>query len=181
METEIIKNDSILDIVTIGNPILKEISTAIEDINKVKETCIEMIDTLRFLKGAGLAAPQIGKTIRLFIVEVRKTELFPDRPESPLYVVINPEIIKTSEEKEYGWESCLSIPGYVGFVPRYKSIKLKYFTIEGEQKEQIFDGYLARVMQHEYDHLEGINYMERIESLKDISTTENWKKYILNK
>jgi len=103
----------------------------------------------------------------------------PGRPEAPLHVIINPEIIETSEDKEYGWESCLSVPGLVGLVPRYKSIKLAYCTLEGTQQEQLFEGYLARVMQHEYDHLEGTNYLEKVESLKDVSTTENWKKYIL--
>jgi peptide deformylase len=134
-----------------------------------------MIRKLAELKGAGLAAPQIGESLRIIVVEVQKNELFPDRPESPLYVMINPEVTYLTNDKESGWESCFSVPGLIGLVSRYKEIRVNYTSPDGSQHTDDFDDYLARVIQHECDHLEGVVYLDRMESMQTISTIDNWR------
>lgn len=164
------------NIITIGNPILRQQTGYIENIEQVKPICEKMVELLRELKGAGLAAPQVGEAVRIIVVEVRKNEIFPDRSESPLYVMINPEVTYTSDDKEAGWESCFSVPGLIGMVPRFKSISVQYTSTDGKQQEEKFEGYLARVIQHECDHLDGIIYLDRMEGMQSISTIENWKR-----
>ena len=170
------KNREEFNIVAVGNPILRQQARRVDNIQQVKHICERMIEKLKEMKGAGLAAPQIGESICVIIVEVRKNELFPDRPESPLYVMINPEVIFTSDDKEIGWESCFSIPGLIGMVPRFKRVSVKYTSLDGTQHEEAFEGYLSRVIQHECDHLDGIIYLDRMEGMQSISTIENWKR-----
>jgi peptide deformylase len=163
------------DIVTLGAPGLRMGCIPVEDVQNVHEHCQRMIALLRELNGAGLAAPQIGLRERIIVIEVRKTELFPERPESPLYVMINPEIIEASKEHEEGWEGCFSVPGLVGLVPRSKTIKVKYITSDGIERVETFEGYLARVVQHECDHLDGFVYLDRMKSMQSLSTLSNYK------
>lgn len=163
-----------LEITKIGEPVLRERAKEVEDIDSVRELCKNMISTLRTTSGVGIAAPQVGKSLRIFVVEVKKEQ---DDIEKMLYVVINPKITYKSQEKEEDWEGCLSIPELRGLVPRHKKIKMEYLTIDGEGKEEDFEGKLARIMQHEYDHLDGIVYLDRMESMKKLSTVENYKKY----
>lgn len=170
-----------LEILEIGDPRLRQRAEYVNDIKQARELCRKMVSTLRHVKGDGLAAPQVGKSIRTFVVETKKTELFPNRQESPLYTIINPKIIKVSKEKEYDWESCFSVPGLIGLVERHKSILLRYITIDGEQREEKFEGYPARVIQHEYDHLCGIIYLDKLKTKNHLYTAENWIKYALKK
>jgi peptide deformylase len=165
------------DIVTIGDPFLKLTCHKVENLSLVREHCQKMVSLLRELKGAGLAAPQIGLLERIIVVEVRKTELFPDRPESPLYVMINPEIVEASLEVEDGWEGCFSVPAMVGLVPRSKKITVKYQSEDGKHHLETFEGYLARVIQHECDHLDGQLYLEKMRDIAHLSTVENYRIY----
>ncbi len=165
------------DIVTLGDPILKLACSKVENIAGISDHCKKMVSLLRELKGAGLAGPQIGLHKRIIVVEVRKTELFPNRIESPLYVMINPEIIKASLEVEEGWEGCFSVPGMVGLVERSKNITVKYQSQAGQEHLENFEGYLARVIQHECDHLDGYLYLEKMKDISRLSTVENYKIY----
>lgn len=169
----------LFNIITVGHPILRQKADKVSDLKAVEPICKVMADTMRASKGVGLAAPQIGKSIALIVVEVPRNELFPDRPVSPLYTMINPEIIRFSPEKEHDWESCLSIPGLKGRVPRALNVTLQYTTPDGHDHEDLFDGFLARVIQHECDHLLGIMFLERMESIAEIYTIENWRKFIM--
>ncbi len=167
-----------LKLVHIGDPILREKCKAISDFTEARAIAERMTEMLRELNGAGLAAPQVGVALQLAIIEVRKTSVFPDRPESPLYVLINPEIIKCSSEKETNWEGCLSVPGLMGQVPRHASITVRYQNSAGEELEEEFKGYLARVVQHEIDHLQGIFYLDRMEDMQSLTTVENYKRQV---
>ena len=162
-------------IVTIGAPSLRMGSSLVLDFELAGAHCQKLINLLRELKGAGLAAPQVGINERIIVVEIKKTELFPDRLESPLYVMINPQILEFSEELEEGWEGCFSVPGLVGLVPRAKEIKVKYQSEDGLEKIEIFKDYLARVIQHEYDHLDGCIYLDRMTKIDALSTLDNYK------
>jgi peptide deformylase len=162
-------------IVTVGDPELRQECKIVHSVESVKTNCQMMVDFLRELNGAGLAAPQIRLKERIIVVEVRKTDLFPNRPVSALYVMINPEIINFSEDVEEGWEGCFSIPNLMGLVERSKVIKVKYLDIEGEENCETFEGYLARVIQHECDHLDGYLFLDRMKSMESLCSVENYK------
>lgn len=165
------------DIVTVGDPLLRKQSGVLKDIAQAKLLGERMVSLLRELKGAGLAAPQIGASARIVVVEVRKTDLFPNRPESPLYVMINPIVEEASENMEEGWEGCFSVPGLMGQVPRHKSITVRYTTPEGSEHQEIFDGYIARVVQHECDHLEGRIFLDHMMSMDSLTTVANYIRF----
>lgn len=168
------------EVVTIGDPFLKEPTKPVTNLKEVTPLCELMVKKLREeLKGAGLAANQIGVPIRVLVAELRKNDLFPTRPESPLYVMINPEIVKSSDEMIDGWEGCFSVPGLVGLVPRHKSIVVKYTSLDGQEHKESFAEHIARTVQHEIDHLDGIVYFERMKDLSQIVTRENFKEFVL--
>jgi peptide deformylase len=126
------------------------------------------------LNGAGLAAPQIGASLKVVVVEVRKTDVFPDRPTSPLLQMINPVITKLAGETEDGWEGCFSVPGIMGLVPRSATVTVEYTTADGAHVSDTYSGYLARVIQHEIDHLEGIEFVDRMTSMESLATVKNY-------
>lgn len=167
------------DLVTIGNPILRTKAKLVTDFRSVRPIYNRLIQLLRELQGAGLAACQIGSDLRIQIVEVRRTTLYPNRPESPLYVMINPVITEYSAAKTADWEGCFSVPGLMGRVPRSQSVSIKYLDNEGRELHACFEGYLARVMQHECDHLEGKFYLDRMESMESLTTVSNYRQFFL--
>jgi peptide deformylase len=165
------------DIVTVGDPMLRAGAQYVNDVSEVKQLCDKMITLLRELNGAGLAASQVGSQARVIVVEVRKTDLFPDRPTSPLYVMINPKILRNNEVIEDGWEGCFSIPGLMGMVHRCNSIQVDYLTSEGQKHTEAFDGYIARVIQHEIDHLDGTLFIDRMKSMRSLTTVQNFLRF----
>jgi peptide deformylase len=149
----------------------------VPDAGTAQSVSDRLLACFREMRGAGLSAPQIGINLRVFIVEVRKTDTFPDRPESPLYTVINPEVIQLDGPVEEGWEGCFSIPNLMGRVPRFHSITLRYTTREGATREETFEGYLARVFQHEHDHLDGVLFVDRMTSMESLTTEDVYRRY----
>ncbi len=151
----------ILDIVEIGDPVLRRKAHKITQIDRdIRLLANDMIETLRDSGGVGLAAPQIGESIRMIVVEYPEDDSVEDAPKKT-WKVINPEIIWRSEETVLGSEGCLSIPGYVGTVERNESIKVKGLSVFGRPLKITASGWLARIFQHEIDHLEGICYIDR--------------------
>ena len=151
----------ILDIVQIGDPVLRRKAHKITQIDRdIRLLAEDMVETLRDSGGVGLAAPQIGESIRMIVVEYPEDDSVEDSP-MKTYKVINPEIIWRSEETVEGSEGCLSIPGYVGTVERNESIKVKGLSVFGRPMKINASGWLARIFQHEIDHLEGICYIDR--------------------
>ena len=122
----------------------------------------DLRDTMAGLNGAGLAAPQIGVGLRVVIFGVHANPRYPDVAEVPDTVLINPELAPLSDEIEEGWEGCLSVPGMRGWVPRWSRLKYAGFDEHGRRFERSVDGFHARVVQHECDHLDGILYPMRI-------------------
>lgn len=148
-------------IVTLPDPVLRRKAHPITKFDGNLQTLIEdMVDTMRDAPGVGLAAPQVGISDRLIVVEYGEDEEDENGEiiELPkkLYVMINPEIVKTSEEKEMGVEGCLSIPGLVGEVERFTTIRLKGLNRRGQPMKLKAEGWLARIFQHEVDHLNGV-------------------------
>ncbi|MBG6136032.1 peptide deformylase [Longispora fulva] len=159
---------------TIGDPLLKAHAAAVDDPATVAGLLDFMVQRLRNLKGTGLAAPQVGASVRVLVIEVRKTDVFPDRPTHPLLQMINPIITNRSGVQVDGWEGCFSVPGLMGQVPRDDRITVRFLTSAGESVEDSFTGNVARVVQHEIDHLDGTVFLQRMATLDSVTTVANY-------
>ena len=159
---------AIREILRMGNSILLKEAEKVKkfDTSEIHELIKDMIETMKDAEGAGLAAPQIGESIQLVIFGVDKNERYPEAEEVPFTVLINPVITPLTQDKEDDWEGCLSVPGMRGVVPRYKEINYKGFDQYGNEIDRDVEGFHARVVQHECDHLFGILYPTRIENMK---------------
>ena len=135
-----------------------------------------MLETLRDANGVGIAAPQVYESSSLFIVASRPNPRYPDAPLMEPEVVINPEIVERSDELVKGWEGCLSIPGIRGDVPRHRRIGVRYQSLEGQLVEKEFSDFVARVFQHEDDHIRGIVFLDRLETTRDVITEKEYQK-----
>lgn len=132
----------------------------------------DMLETMEHEGGVGLAAPQIGVGLRLVVFAVDACERYPDAPSVPQTVLINPVLEFIGEELEEGWEGCLSVPGLRGMVPRYLKLRYSGFDQFGRRIEREADGFHARVVQHEYDHLDGTLYPMRVQDFKRFGFSE---------
>ena len=128
--------------------------------------------------GVGLSAPQINKTHQIFIIASYPNKRYPKAPRMKPTIIINPKILASSKKMIKDWEGCLSIPGIRGLISRHQSIKVEYTKINGEKKKGQFKNFIARVFQHEYDHLQGIVFLDRLKSVKDIITDKEYYKLI---
>ena len=158
---------AIRDILKMGNPDLLKVSEPVDFEKDDLKTLIEdMKETMKANDGAGLAAPQIGVFKRLVIFGFDTNDRYPEADSVPFTVLINPIITPLSDEKENGWEGCLSVPGLRGVVPRYTHIKYEGYDAEGNKIEREEEDFHARVVQHECDHLDGILYPMKIEDYR---------------
>jgi peptide deformylase len=132
---------------------------------ELRQLIDDMFDTMRAADGAGLAAPQIGVPLRVVIFGVRGNPRYPDVEEVPETVLVNPVLEPVGSEMEEGWEGCLSVPGMRGLVPRYRRLRYSGYDAHGNSFERTVEGFHARVVQHECDHLDGILYPRRIRDL----------------
>lgn len=132
----------------------------------------DMFETMEAANGAGLAAPQIGVDLQLVIFGFSKSERYPEAPAVPRTVLINPVIEPLSEDEESGWEGCLSVPGLRGVVPRWSRIRYRGFDPQGRPIEREAEGFHARVVQHECDHLIGTLYPMRVRDFSKFGYTE---------
>ena len=132
------------------------------DTKELKSLLLDMHDTMENLSGAGLAAPQIGGSLRVVVFGVKGNPRYPDAEDVPYTVLINPVIEPLSQDMEEGWEGCLSVPGLRGVVPRYSRLRYSGFDAHGARIEREAEGFHARVVQHECDHLDGILYPMRV-------------------
>ena len=119
--------------------------------------------TMLARNGVGIAAPQVYVSKRVIIVASRANLRYPDAPDMPAVVMVNPEILEKSDNTILGEEGCLSVPDERGMVLRAEMIKVRYFTLEGEPIETVFHGFPARIVQHEIDHLDGVLFVERLD------------------
>lgn len=124
----------------------------------------------------GLAAPQLDIPLALAVIEVRKTTLFPNCPESPLTQMVNSALTAVTDERGLDWEGCFSVPGLMGLVPRYQTVEVRYTDPAGRKVTEEYRGYVARVIQHEVDHLEGTLFLDRMESMATLTTVDNYRK-----
>ena len=132
----------------------------------------DMIDTMRAYEGVGLAAPQIGVDLRVVIFGFEQNPRYPDADSVPFTILINPVLTPLSEEVEEDWEGCLSVPGLRGSVPRWARLRYAGFDLAGQAIERTVEGFHARVVQHECDHLDGILYPMRVRDFRRFGFTE---------
>ena len=154
-------------VLKMGEPLLLEKAQPVTDITSEEITRLidDMWDTSRAHKGVGLAAPQIGISLQVVIFGCKSNPRYPKAGVVPDSVLINPVITPTSDEQEDGWEGCLSVPDWRGLVPRYTSIMYRGYNAKGELMEGLAEGFHARILQHECDHLAGILYPMRMKNM----------------
>lgn len=143
---------------------------------EIQQLIDEMVETMRAAPGVGLAAPQLGVELQVFVYEAAGNA---DRgPEIPLHVVINPMITTQSGELVYDWEGCLSIPDLRGLVPRHPAVRVRGIDREGQPLDYVAHGFEARIVQHEFDHLNGVVFLDRMRDLHSLSYLEEWEQYV---
>ena len=163
------------EIIQLGNPILRCQAQPVKNFTDKKLQLLidSLIETAASANGVGIAAPQVAQSYRLFIIASRPNPRYPHAPVRKPTAIINPKIIAHSDEMIKDWEGCLSIPQFRGLVPRYKAIEVEYFCPDGQLKLEVMDGFIARIFQHELDHLNGLVFLDRLESEEDLHNISN--------
>ena len=165
---------AIRPVLRMGDPFLFSIAQPVVsfDTPELHALIRDMQDTMEYMDGAGIAAPQIGVSLRVVIFGVGHNPRYPDADQVPYTVLVNPVLTPVSDLLEEGWEGCLSVPGMRGIVPRHTRLHYKGFDQFGQSIYRIVSGFHARVVQHECDHLDGILYPMRIQDIKNFGYTD---------
>ncbi|WKB53247.1 peptide deformylase [Eleftheria terrae] len=155
---------AIREILKMGDPRLLRVAQPVRDFDTPALHALvgDLFDTMRAARGAGLAAPQIGVDLAVVIFGFGSNQRYPDAPPVPETVLVNPAIVPLGDSEEEGWEGCLSVPGLRGVVPRPARIRYSGFDVRGQRIEREAEGFHARVVQHECDHLQGVLYPMRV-------------------
>lgn len=165
-----------------GNPILRKKTAQVpKDFLKsdeFRQLMNDMFDSMKHYGGIGIAAPQIGVDMQICIIELMGFNRYGQEVNLPLTTFINPKVEFLTNEQQGFWEGCLSVPGLRGFVERPKKIKVTYMSDNGEEKELIAEGFLATVLQHELDHLQGVLYVDRVKDPTLLAYQEEFDQYI---
>lgn len=158
---------AILKIARMGHPVLRRRAEPIADptAEAVRHLARDMLETMQDAGGTGLAAPQVHVSARMVVYFVSKQRLAEDEAEVPLTVLINPVVTTIGDETEYDWEGCLSVPGLMGLVPRHRRVRLQAALPDGGAVDREVQGFHARVIQHECDHLDGLLYPQRMDDM----------------
>jgi peptide deformylase len=162
------------EVLRMGHPALRERAKPVENLAtpELRALVQDMTETMAAKNGAGLAAPQIGVSQRVVIFGVDHNPRYPDAEPVPFTVLVNPKLVILTRDVEEEWEGCLSVPGMRGIVPRYTKLRYTGFDVEGNPIERLADGFHARVVQHECDHLDGILYPQRMTDLSRFGFNE---------
>lgn len=169
-------------ILELGHPLLREHAKPVSHIESA-ETQQLLDDLLVFVaqkQGMGIAAPQVGISKQIFIMCSHPNQRYPHAPVMQPTCVINPQIVSFEGDRPKDWEGCLSIPGLRALVPRAETVQVRYFTRDGKQVDTTYSGFLARLFQHEFDHLLGRLFIDHAESTLDIMTEKQWRQAILS-
>lgn len=169
-----------LEIVRLGHPVLRSVAEEVPESwfqgGRLADLGRSLIRTMLEDQGVGLAAPQVAEELRLFAYWLPAIR---DEAEIEPTVLVNPEIRVVDPELAEGWEGCLSIPGLRGLVPRHRRIKVRARSIDGDPVSLTADGFHARVIQHEFDHLDGIVFLDRMTSARSLAFEDEWEQYLL--
>jgi peptide deformylase len=172
-------------VLKMGHPVLRQKARelSVEEIKSpwFEQLIADMVETMHSEDGVGIAAPQIGESVRVSVIEFQgDSERYPDMGSQSLSVFINPIVKILESETEGFWEGCLSVPGLRGYVERPRKISIEYLDIRGIKKDLIADGFLAIVLQHEFDHLDGILYIDRVKDPTKLAYLDEYRQFVLN-
>ena len=169
---------SILKTSKLGNPVLRQVAKSVsvsELLSPATQKLIDdMIETMHEYEGVGLAAPQVHESKQIAVIEALNSKRYPDSPNVPLMVLVNPVFLSLSEESIDGWEGCLSVDGFRGKVPRSTRVSIRFMDRAGQEEELDTEGFQAVVIQHELDHLAGKIYLDR---MRDLTTLAHMKEF----
>ena len=168
----------LLQIAQLGHPILRKKADLVQNVedSHIQNLIDDLIATVAEVNGVGIAAPQVYEPYQIFVIASHPNLRYPDAPKMKPTAIINPKINSHSSDLVKDWEGCLSIPGIRGLVPRYKSISVEYTTRDGRKEERELTDFIARIFQHEYDHLNGVLFLDRIVSSADLATEKEYAK-----
>lgn len=167
-------------ITKIGSPILRSQAQLVGQISdhNIIELIDRLIDTVITHQGVGIAAPQISQPYRILIIASHPSDRYPHAPTMSPTAMINPRLLSHGQKIVKDWEGCLSVPNTRGLVPRYQQIKVEYTTRSGELKQEILTDFIARIFQHELDHLDGIIFTDRLSDPQDLYTEAEYRQLI---
>ena len=168
----------LLAIAQLGNSVLRQTARPIgQSIDRDLQQLIDdMLHVLKESKGVGIAAPQVSESVRLLIVASAPNARYPNAPAMEPTAILDPKILAVSDQIVSDWEGCLSVPGIRGWVPRHHSVDVEYTDRSGQIQKQKLSGFVARIFQHELDHLDGLVFLDRLESNRDIITEQEYLK-----
>jgi len=170
---------SVRPIVRLGHPALRTPAQPV-DLSRIADPEVQsliddMVETMTEANGVGLAAPQVGEEVQIFVYQASIP------PEIPLHVVINPMITPRPGDLVYDWEGCLSIPDLRGLVPRHPGVRVRGLDREGRPLDFMASGFEARIVQHEFDHLNGVIFLDRMRDLHSLAYFEEWERYMVER
>ena len=166
------------EIAQLGSEVLRKTAKPVVEFQAVDVLTVidDLQATLAESDGVGIAAPQISESVCIVIIASRPTPRYPNAPMMAPTVMINPSFLKLTEAREKDWEGCLSIPGIRALVPRFKEIEVNFQDTEGKQQSIRLNDFPARVFQHEFDHLNGYVFLDRVENNRDIISEKEYYK-----
>jgi len=175
---------SVLNVTRLGNPVLREIAEPVDlsqltaqGDNELQQFMDDMVETMHQEGGVGIAAPQVGRSLQIIVVEYQSNERYPDGDDIPLTVLVNPVITWQSEETTTFWEGCLSLKEFRGLVRRPREVHVEAYTRDGEKVSIDAKGFRAVVLQHEIDHLHGKVFLDRMDDMTQLSYNEEFFEY----
>ena len=176
---------SILKVARLGHPILRKVTETLS-LGELQSAAYQkfiddMVETMKEYDGVGLAADQVHESKQIAVLEIADNPRYPEKPKVPLTVLINPKISPLTEETDDDWEGCLSIPDLRGKVPRYKTIHVQALDRTGKELNFIANDFHARVIQHEWDHLNGKVYLDQMRDLSTLAFLTEFARYWLQK
>ena len=172
---------SILKVARLGHPVLRagarSLSAREVASPEIQRLIVDMVETMREYSGVGLAAVQIHEALELAVLEVADNPRYPEKPALPLSVLVNPRVEPLTPDTEDDWEGCLSVPDLRGRVPRYRKIRVRALNHQGAELDFIAEVFHARVIQHEFDHLNGKVYIDRMKDLLTLAHLQEYMRY----
>ena len=168
---------TIRSVIQLGDGRLRSHAKPIRDLGdpQLQGLIDDLLATAADKNGVGIAAPQVAEGVQLFIVASRPNPRYPNAPAMAPVAMINPQILSYSDDRVKGWEGCLSVPGQRGLVPRYREIEVSYLDRHGDEHRQHLQDFVARIFQHEYDHLQGKVFLDRVEHPEDLLTEAEYQ------
>ena len=171
----------VLKVAELGDPVLRSPTHPIADIQDpaVQKLIDDLLKTVNKTNGVGIAAPQVSQSLQLFIVASRPNLRYLNAPTMEPTAMINPQILAYSDETVNDWEGCLSVPGMRGLVRRSQEIEVRYTDRHGEQQQKVFTDFVARIIQHEHDHINGKVFLDRVEDTLDLMSEAEYHSRIV--